>query len=78
MKKKMIETLVRLGSTAIDTPDNNGVTPVYAAAQNGHVNEIETLFFLGCKFDGDHSIGNEDDIAVVRYRVYLPSRCWTV
>ncbi|MBX9638665.1 MAG: ankyrin repeat domain-containing protein, partial [Mycobacteriaceae bacterium] len=44
-----IETLVRLGSAAIDTPDIFGCTPIWIATSNGHVAAIETLARLDRK-----------------------------
>ncbi len=44
----VVELLIRLGSTVIDTPDNyDGWTPMHVAAFNGHASVIETLIRFG-------------------------------
>lgn len=42
-----VETLHRLGSVALDQPDNNGWTPMHAGAEGGDVAVVETLIRLG-------------------------------
>lgn len=44
-----IETLVELGSQAIDTPNELGLMPLAIAAWKGHMEVIETLVRLGSK-----------------------------
>jgi ankyrin repeat protein len=41
----IIKTLVDLGAN-VNTPANDGTTPVYVATQNGHVDVIKTLVDL--------------------------------
>jgi len=43
----VIEALVRLGSTAIDTPNRWGSTPIFIAALYGRASVIEALVRLG-------------------------------
>lgn len=43
----IVETLFRMGSQALDTPDKRGRTPMIMAASNGHTAVSETLVRLG-------------------------------
>lgn len=79
----VIETLVRLGSKAIDTPTINGWTPVYCAAHGDHMDCLRTLISLGADCSNtltfrlsDAMVEQlkarvEDESGEVRYRVYF-------
>lgn len=45
----IIETLVRLGSRAIDLPDQNGSTPILVAATNQHEQSVQMLVRMGSR-----------------------------
>lgn len=80
---KVIETLIRLGSQAIDTPDEGGWTPLYRAAKSGRRNCVKLLKELAADsniatdglsvkmIERLHAKEDEDEVAKTRYRVYF-------
>ena len=58
----------------VNTPDKNGFTPVYAAAQRGRVDEIKALCVLGADVNTPDEDGCTPVYAALRMVVWMQSR----